>query len=67
MRVYTVFCSGEAAALNDVDVNAVKKIGVKLKMTHAQRVNSDYKLERKINRITALKCNSGRGRGRCNR
>lgn len=23
-------------------------------MTHAQRVNSDYKLERKINRITAL-------------
>ncbi|STI84361.1 Uncharacterised protein [Escherichia coli] len=22
-------------------------------MTHAQRVNSDYKLERKINRITA--------------
>ena len=54
MRVYTVFCSGEAAALNDVDVNAVKKIGVKLKMTHAQRVNSDYKLERKVNRITAI-------------
>ena len=54
MRVYTVFCSGEAAAVNNVDVNTVKKIGVKLKMTHAQRINSDYKLERKVNRITAI-------------
>lgn len=54
MRVYTAFCSGEAAAVNNVDVNAVKKIGMKLKMTHAQRVNSDYKLERKVNRITAI-------------
>nr|EIQ9988431.1 hypothetical protein [Escherichia coli] len=54
MRLYTAFCSGEAAEVNDVDVDKVRKIGVKLKMLHAQRVNADYKLERKINRITAI-------------
>lgn len=54
MRLYTAFCSGEAAEINDVDVDKVRKIGVKLKMLHAQRVNADYKLERKINRITAI-------------
>jgi uncharacterized protein (UPF0332 family) len=53
-RLYTAFCSGEAAEVNDVDVDKVRKIGVKLKMLHAQRVNADYKLERKINRITAI-------------
>ncbi|HBC1013455.1 TPA: hypothetical protein IGZ65_005251 [Escherichia coli] len=53
-RVCTLFCSGEAATVKHVDVNAVKKIGVKLKMTHALRVNSDYRLELKINRITAI-------------
>lgn len=54
MRLYTAFCSGHAAEVNDVDVDKVRKIGVKLKMLHAQRVNADYKLERKINRITAI-------------
>lgn len=54
MRMYTNLCSGEAASLKNLNVEAVQKIGVKLKMTHSLRVNSDYKLERKVNRITAL-------------
>lgn len=54
MRFYNAFCSGEAAEVNNVDVDKVKKIGVKLKMLHAQRVVADYRLEKKVNRITAI-------------
>lgn len=54
MRFYLACCSGEAASIKNLDVQKVMKIGVKLKMLHAQRVNADYKLDRKINRITAL-------------
>lgn len=54
MRFSSAFCSGDAALINDVDVEQVKRIGVKLKMLHSQRVFADYKLERKINRITAI-------------
>ncbi len=54
MRFYTACCNGEAAGIKNLDVSKVVKVGVKLKMLHAQRVTSDYKLERKVNRITAL-------------
>jgi len=54
MRFYSACCSGEAASIKNLDVSKVIKVGVKLKMLHVQRVTSDYKLERKVNRITAL-------------
>jgi len=54
MRFYTAFCNGEAASINNLDVNIVKKIGIKLKMLHAQRVTADYRLEQKINKVSAL-------------
>ena len=54
MRFYTACCNGEAAVVKNLDVPQVIKVGVKLKMLHAQRVTSDYRLERKVNRITAL-------------
>lgn len=53
-RLYTAFCSGDAAEIKKVEIDKVKKIGVKLKMLHAQRVNADYNLDRKINRLTAI-------------
>lgn len=54
MRLCTMFCSGEAAAVRNVDISIIKRLGVKLKMMHSQRVKADYKLDHKINRITAI-------------
>lgn len=54
MRFYTACCDGEAAVIKNLDVEKVKVIGIKLKMLHAQRVIADYRLEKKVNRITAL-------------
>ncbi|MDI3359781.1 hypothetical protein QQF21_17255 [Lelliottia sp. V89_10] len=53
-RLYTYFCSGDAATEGGYDANAIKKLGLKLKMQHALRVNADYRLSEKINRITAI-------------
>lgn len=54
LRFSTYLCSGEASQDLDLDDASIKRIGMKLKQQHALRVNADYKLDSKVNRITAL-------------
>lgn len=52
-RFYNYLCSGDAAKEHPCDPVLLKKLGLKLKTHHFHRVVADYKLDQKMNRVTA--------------
>lgn len=53
-RFANYLCDGIAASDFSLDSAEVKRIGLALKAAHHRRVSSDYKLDKKINKIDAL-------------
>ncbi|EHD22070.1 MULTISPECIES: bacteriophage protein [Brenneria] len=54
-RLSEYLCSGDAAEDYSLDGPTAEKIGMKLRSAHQKRCDADYALEKKINRIDALK------------
>ncbi|CNI11561.1 TPA: hypothetical protein ACVQMW_004136 [Yersinia enterocolitica] len=52
-RFFDYLCDGAAAKDYQLDPVVLKKLGLKLKASHYQRVIADYKLHLKVNKITA--------------
>ncbi|MGK9173398.1 hypothetical protein KXR87_09215 [Yokenella regensburgei] len=53
-RLFSYLCDGEAAEKYQLDPITLKKLGLKLKTYHFHRVAADYKLDQKMQRITAI-------------
>ncbi|MCE0520573.1 hypothetical protein [Klebsiella variicola] len=53
-RLFAYLCDGEAAEKYKLDPNVLKKLGLKLKTYHFHRVTADYKLDQKMQRLTAV-------------
>ncbi len=52
-RFFNYLCDGAAAEDFELDPVVLKKLGLKLKSSHFQRVTADYKLDKKVNKLTA--------------
>lgn len=53
-RFFNYLCDGAAAEDFKLDPMALKRLGLKLKQSHYHRVIADYKLDKKVNKLTAL-------------
>lgn len=53
-RFYNYLCDGFASKDYNLDPVLTKKLGLKLKKNHYLRVSADYKLNEKINRVSAI-------------
>ncbi|URL13331.1 hypothetical protein LVR30_13890 [Pantoea ananatis] len=53
-RFADFLCDGTAASEFSLDVEETKKVGLALKTAHHRRINSDYRLDKKINRLDAV-------------
>ncbi|HFI6420562.1 TPA: hypothetical protein ACGRST_001570 [Escherichia coli] len=52
-RLAEYLCGNEAAGNHNLDANATKRVGLKLKTAHHRRVSADYNLGKKVNRLDA--------------
>lgn len=53
-RLFAYLCDGEAAEKHKLDPVTLKKLGLKLKTQHFHRITADYKLDQKMQRLTAI-------------